>query len=191
LGPRKFLAANEPSLLLLDEPTGDLDSENTANIVNLLYELNASKRKSSLKLRSKFFLGILASYCSLLAFGLANSFNFSSLDHALDVTFVMVTHDVYLKNFAHRVLWLRDGRLAKEELIPESTRQAALAELRSKQKTVLFRCKFSSAVYWSLCVIDFGIFARQNLPKSSDAGSKISSNKTEVRRPEDYEVLGV
>ena len=32
--------ANEPKILLLDEPTGDLDSKNTDNVLKILLELN-------------------------------------------------------------------------------------------------------------------------------------------------------
>eukprot|EP00301_Raphidiophrys_heterophryoidea_P021003 c5557_g1_i1.p1 GENE.c5557_g1_i1~~c5557_g1_i1.p1 ORF type:complete len:271 (-),score=47.70 c5557_g1_i1:162-974(-) len=36
--------ANEPELLLLDEPTGDLDSHNTVEIMNLILEINQRKK---------------------------------------------------------------------------------------------------------------------------------------------------
>ena len=32
--------ANEPKILLLDDPTGDLDSKNTDNVLKILLELN-------------------------------------------------------------------------------------------------------------------------------------------------------
>jgi len=32
--------ANKPQLLLLDEPTGDLDSRNTVEVMNLILDLN-------------------------------------------------------------------------------------------------------------------------------------------------------
>ena len=32
--------ANEPEILLLDEPTGDLDTKNTIEIMDLLLEIN-------------------------------------------------------------------------------------------------------------------------------------------------------
>ena len=32
--------ANDPELLLLDEPTGDLDSKTTIEVMNILWELN-------------------------------------------------------------------------------------------------------------------------------------------------------
>lgn len=32
--------ANSPSIVLLDEPTGDLDSRSTIDVMNLLLEIN-------------------------------------------------------------------------------------------------------------------------------------------------------
>ncbi|KAL7749971.1 ABC transporter H member 2 [Sorochytrium milnesiophthora] len=84
--------ANRPDLLLLDEPTGDLDSANTYKVIDLLHRLNCEQH----------------------------------------MTLLMVTHDVYLKNFAHRIIFMRDGKVAREEIIPEERRQAALADLYRK-----------------------------------------------------------
>ena len=36
--------ANEPDILLLDEPTGDLDTRNTVDIMDLLLDINQSKQ---------------------------------------------------------------------------------------------------------------------------------------------------
>ncbi|KAJ1504207.1 ABC transporter AbcH.1 [Coelomomyces lativittatus] len=83
--------ANSPSLILLDEPTGDLDSANTLQIMKILHKVNSEQK----------------------------------------TTLVMVTHDIYLKNFAHRVLWLRDGKLVKEEIVSPTRRSQALQDLYS------------------------------------------------------------
>jgi putative ABC transport system ATP-binding protein len=40
--------ANEPELLLLDEPTGDLDTKNTIDIMDLLLEINITKKTTCL-----------------------------------------------------------------------------------------------------------------------------------------------
>lgn len=45
------------------------------------------------------------------------------------MTLIMVTHDVYLKNFAHRVIYMRDGKLEKIETIKEELRVGAMNEL--------------------------------------------------------------
>jgi putative ABC transport system ATP-binding protein len=95
--------ANDPDVLLLDEPTGDLDTMNTHLILNILMTLNRDR----------------------------------------GLTMAMVTHDVYMKQYAHRVLYLRDGKVHRVEEIGEGTREAALSELgdlvaadqeRTKQK---------------------------------------------------------
>ena len=38
--------ANDPDILLLDEPTGDLDTRNTIDIMNLLLEVNQRMKKT-------------------------------------------------------------------------------------------------------------------------------------------------
>jgi putative ABC transport system ATP-binding protein len=35
--------ANKPELLLLDEPTGDLDTKNTLSVIDLLIDLNSKE----------------------------------------------------------------------------------------------------------------------------------------------------
>lgn len=80
--------ANQPTLLLLDEPTGDLDSRNSDLVVQLLLELNSE--------------------------GMA---------------MVMVTHDMALKHFAHRVVNLYDGKVSKIEEVSPDVRRDAIQEL--------------------------------------------------------------
>ncbi|KPA80542.1 putative ATP-binding cassette protein subfamily H member 2 [Leptomonas pyrrhocoris] len=66
--------ANNPSLLLLDEPTGDLDTANTIEIMDLLLRINR---------RTK-------------------------------TTCIMVTHNPDIECYADRILYVNDGRFAKE-----------------------------------------------------------------------------
>ncbi|GET90454.1 abc transporter domain protein, putative [Leishmania tarentolae] len=66
--------ANNPSLLLLDEPTGDLDTANTIEVMDLLMRINR---------RTK-------------------------------TTCIMVTHNPDIECYADRVLYVSDGRFAKE-----------------------------------------------------------------------------
>lgn len=75
--------ANKPDILLLDEPTGDLDTANTAIVMKLLTRLNKEE----------------------------------------GITLVMVTHDVGLKMFSDRVIWMRDGKIQRIESITEGARQ--------------------------------------------------------------------
>lgn len=65
--------ANKPRILLLDEPTGDLDTRSTDIVMKILVDLNRKER----------------------------------------ITMVMVTHDVALKTFAHRVVRMADGKVHK------------------------------------------------------------------------------
>lgn len=82
--------ANQPDLLLLDEPTGDLDTKNTEIVMKILIELNREGK-----------------------------------------TLIMVTHDVALKNFAHRVVRVSDGKIIRAEDVTEDERQAAITQLES------------------------------------------------------------
>lgn len=77
--------SNNPDILLLDEPTGDLDTKNTCNVVNLLLELNRKQ----------------------------------------NMTLVLVTHDVSLKQICNRVVHMSDGKISRIELISESQREEA------------------------------------------------------------------
>ncbi len=81
--------ANSPDLMLLDEPTGDLDTHNSHIILRLLLELNRRHRR----------------------------------------TLVMVTHDQNLKNFAHRVIHMVDGKVFRVEKITQEQRDEAEAGL--------------------------------------------------------------
>lgn len=51
---------------------------------------------------------------------------------------LMVTHDMYLKNFAHRVVWMRDGKIVKIEEISQEKQQHALKDLHLKILAVSF-----------------------------------------------------
>lgn len=122
--------ANSPELLLLDEPTGDLDSANTHKIVNLLHKLNTEQ----------------------------------------NMTLIMVTHDIYLKNFAHRIVWMRDGKVAKEEIIPQERREAALRDLENK----LTQSSLKAQTHVHL------------QPTASVTTPKPGFQHTEIRHPKDY-----
>jgi len=81
--------ANNPDILLLDEPTGDLDTANTAIVLKLLLDLNKKE----------------------------------------GITLVMVTHDVGLKMLADRVVWMRDGKIQRIELISPAAREESHRKL--------------------------------------------------------------
>jgi ABC-type methionine transport system ATPase subunit len=48
------------------------------------------------------------------------------------MTMVMVTHDMALKNFADRVVWMRDGKIARIERIAADKRQNVHQELTAR-----------------------------------------------------------
>jgi putative ABC transport system ATP-binding protein len=76
---------NHPAILLADEPTGNLDSRTSVEIMEVLQALN---------------------------------------DQGL--TIVMVTHEHDIAQFARRVVVFRDGRIRKDDPVPERPRAAAV-----------------------------------------------------------------
>eukprot|EP00013_Stygamoeba_regulata_P020058 CAMPEP_0177646732 /NCGR_PEP_ID=MMETSP0447-20121125/9925_1 /TAXON_ID=0 /ORGANISM="Stygamoeba regulata, Strain BSH-02190019" /LENGTH=437 /DNA_ID=CAMNT_0019149273 /DNA_START=157 /DNA_END=1467 /DNA_ORIENTATION=- len=85
--------ANDPDLLLLDEPCGDLDTVNTAIVMNLLLTL-----------------------------------------HHQGMTLIMVTHDMNMKFFSDRVIWLRDGKIMRIETVSSRHRIEAERNLLQSLK---------------------------------------------------------
>ena len=81
--------ANKPEILLLDEPTGDLDTKNADIVMSILMELNLKE----------------------------------------GITMIMVTHDVGLKNFAHRVVKVVDGKINHEIIVPKEDREECVRQL--------------------------------------------------------------
>ncbi len=67
---------NDPSIILADEPTGNLDSATSLEIMGLFDRL-----------------------------------------HGAGNTIILVTHEPDIAHYAHRVLSIRDGRIAKDERI--------------------------------------------------------------------------
>lgn len=81
---------NDPSIILADEPTGNLDTKTSYEIMNLFAEL-----------------------------------------HKKGNTIIMVTHEEDIANYAHRVVFMRDGNIERDE-INENPTQVNLADLEKK-----------------------------------------------------------
>lgn len=81
--------ANKPEILLLDEPTGDLDTKNADIVMKILMELNLKE----------------------------------------GITMIMVTHDVALKNYAHRFVRVVDGKINSEHLVSVKDREECVKKL--------------------------------------------------------------
>lgn len=79
--------ANDPAIILADEPTGNLDLKTGREIIQLLKELNEEK----------------------------------------GVTIISATHDLKMLDVSDRVIWIRDGRIAKIEDRAKIQLEAALA----------------------------------------------------------------
>jgi len=66
---------NKPAVIFADEPTGNLDSESSKEVMNIFKTL-----------------------------------------HAQDRTIILVTHDINIARHAGRIIFLKDGRVEKEEV---------------------------------------------------------------------------
>ena len=82
--------SNEPDILLLDEPTGDLDSVSTVEVMNLLLSINR--------------------------YGMSNSNSTYSQDTQSKTTIIMVTHNPELECYANRILYVQDGEFVKQAI---------------------------------------------------------------------------
>lgn len=87
--------ANKPDILLLDEPTGDLDTKNTNIAMKLLTDLNKEN----------------------------------------NITLIMVTHDVHMKGFSDRVVWMRDGKIVRVEKTPKEVQEERYKQLYEDLKS--------------------------------------------------------
>jgi len=45
---------------------------------------------------------------------------------------VMVTHDVALKNFADRIIWMRDGKIQRIEIVPKHKKQDTVKKVEEE-----------------------------------------------------------
>ncbi len=106
--------ANDPAIVILDEPTGDLDSKTGVMILNLLRELNKK-----------------------------------------GATFICVSHDAAVSEFATRVFHMRDGKLTHEGKVA-GLKETEIEEIRRKSESEINREKCKAKVYQYL-------FSHQNL----------------------------
>ena len=145
--------ANKPKILLLDEPTGDLDTRSTDIVMKILVDLNIKE----------------------------------------GITMIMVTHDVALKSFAHRVVRMLDGKINKITTNPDDLRNKTMNDLNGRVEAIL-----SGRDTGALTVRE-GIQAENN-SKLESQQKKIPQNfrccldvnnasKTSVRTPKDYPIL--
>ena len=141
--------ANKPKILLLDEPTGDLDTRSTDIVMKILIDLNMKEK----------------------------------------ITMVMVTHDVGLKTFAHRVVRMADGKVHKIQTTPPQARADIIRELSDRVRAI------HDGSNTDTLMIREGISTHESKQNKTIPQNwrpvldpSICQN-TSVRRPEDYPVL--
>jgi putative ABC transport system ATP-binding protein len=97
--------SNDPALIILDEPTGDLDSKTGVMVLNLLRDLN---RKGA--------------------------------------TFVSVSHDAAVTEFATRVFHMRDGKLTHEGKV-DGLKETEAMELSRKKEAEINKEKAKNMIF--------------------------------------------
>jgi putative ABC transport system ATP-binding protein len=97
--------ANDPAIVILDEPTGDLDSKTGIMILNLIRDLNKK-----------------------------------------GATFISVSHDALVSEFASKVYHMRDGKLTQEGKI-RGLKETEIMQLRRKQDAEINKEKCKSMIF--------------------------------------------
>ena len=97
--------SNDPALIILDEPTGDLDSKTGVMVLNLLRDLN---RKGA--------------------------------------TFVSVSHDAAVTEFATRVFHMRDGKLTHEGKV-DGLKETEAMEISRKKEAEINKEKVKNMIF--------------------------------------------
>ena len=103
---------------------------------------------------------------------------------------VMVTHDVGLKNFAHRVVRMADGKVNKIQTVDEHARNDLIKELNSRVQAI------KSGSFKDQLMIREGIVVKpgEEIKRIPDNYRVVldasNATKTSVRQPRDYPVLG-
>lgn len=97
---------NDPSIILADEPVGNLDSKSAENVLEILFNLNNTDKK----------------------------------------TIILVTHEPRYLTFAHRVIYVRDGRITK--IVQNPRRIKSIREATENQSTITKEDLISTAGFY-------------------------------------------
>ncbi|KAF2077445.1 hypothetical protein CYY_001218 [Polysphondylium violaceum] len=146
--------ANNPDILLLDEPTGDLDTVNTSIIMKLLTDLNKNE----------------------------------------NITLVMVTHDVGLKMYSDRIIWMRDGKIQRIETVPLKSKEDQFQKLYKEVDSIQRNQKngVHSVFVSSNSDENENQVMNNNNNNSSSSSSSNSNSKSKIseyRKPTDYKSI--
>lgn len=99
---------HRPSLILADEPTGNLDSKSSASVMKALSDLNA--------------------WATVVPGAGPSAGRSADSNTASSATILMVTHDPFAASFCRRILFIKDGRI-HSELHRTGSRQAFFQEI--------------------------------------------------------------
>lgn len=97
---------NDPSIILADEPVGNLDSKSAENVLEILFDLNNKDKK----------------------------------------TIILVTHEPRYLAFAHRIIYIKDGRLLKITQNPRKIK--SILEVAKTQPTLTKEDLISTAGFY-------------------------------------------
>ncbi len=108
---------HRPSLILADEPTGNLDSKSSASVMKALSDLNAwaTVDPGAGDTDGRGGGGAVGAGSGAAGRGSGSS--------PLTATILMVTHDPFAASYCRRILFIKDGRI-RSELHRTASRQA-------------------------------------------------------------------
>ena len=111
------------------------------------------------------------------------------------ITMIMVTHDQGLKQFAHRVVKMSDGKVLKIQEIDKALRTKMIDDLNAKVEahhsgSSANKVVIREGIYDSSVQKDLERNGPPVIPENWTILKNVQTSKTSVRKPTDYPVLG-
>ena len=109
----------------------------------------------------------------------------------------MVTHDSNLKKYAHRAVYVRDGKMFKEETIPEAVRVERMQQLalalgqRDVQSTTQVLSSEAAITAPAELASPTSTLSPSGIAKEWPKSVEGSATRTEYRQPQDYKTYAI
>lgn len=103
----------------------------------------------------------------------------------------MVTHDIGLKYFSDRIIWLRDGKIQRVEVVNKEKKEESYQQLYQDLQVWLYSWSGVTSLGWKEATMgqqELGV-GREREGESSSSSSSSFHNflNTAIRKPQDYQ----